>query len=194
MTDQQLDELRLLGDELRAVFTAERHAIAALDHERLLVLAEEQAARRYSARRAPTDDLEERRGAHAVRSDSRRSSCNCTPRCDGHEGRPDHARPSRAHRLRPPRQSHRDQRTRVSQSTSLLMSDLMSLLSLGSAGLAAQNNGVAVASNNAANANTEGYSRQTLRLQLRRLRRRHDRCAYALRERTARWPHPHIRR
>jgi flagellar hook-associated protein 1 FlgK len=42
------------------------------------------------------------------------------------------------------------------------MSDLMSLLSLGSAGLAAQNNGVAVASNNAANANTEGYSRQTL--------------------------------
>ncbi|HEX7701654.1 MAG TPA: hypothetical protein VF403_13045, partial [Kofleriaceae bacterium] len=38
----------------------------------------------------------------------------------------------------------------------------MSLLSLGSAGLAAQNNGVAVASNNAANANTEGYSRQTL--------------------------------
>src|ERR1700709_1931326 len=42
------------------------------------------------------------------------------------------------------------------------MSDLMSLLSMGSAGLAAQNNGVAVASNNAANANTEGYSRQTL--------------------------------
>jgi flagellar hook-associated protein 1 len=42
------------------------------------------------------------------------------------------------------------------------MSDLMSLLSLGSAGLAAQNNGVAVASNNAANANTEGYSRQSL--------------------------------
>jgi hypothetical protein len=40
MTDQQLDELRLLGDELRAVFTAERNAIAALDHERLLVLAE----------------------------------------------------------------------------------------------------------------------------------------------------------
>ncbi|MEO8842727.1 MAG: hypothetical protein ABI591_13600 [Kofleriaceae bacterium] len=40
MTDQQLDELRLLGDELRAVFTAERNAIAALDHERLVVLAE----------------------------------------------------------------------------------------------------------------------------------------------------------
>ena len=42
------------------------------------------------------------------------------------------------------------------------MSDLMSLLTLGSAGLTAQNNGVSVAANNAANANTEGYSRQTL--------------------------------
>lgn len=40
------------------------------------------------------------------------------------------------------------------------MSDLMSLLSLGSAGLAAQNAGVAVASNNVANANTDGYSRE----------------------------------
>ena len=42
------------------------------------------------------------------------------------------------------------------------MSDLMSLLSLGAAGIAAQNNGVATAANNAANANTEGYSRQSL--------------------------------
>jgi len=42
------------------------------------------------------------------------------------------------------------------------MSDLMSLLSLGSAALSAANNGVAVATNNAANANTVGYSRQTV--------------------------------
>ena len=45
------------------------------------------------------------------------------------------------------------------------MSDLMSLLSLGSAGLAAQNAGVAVASNNVANANTDGYSRERIDLQ-----------------------------
>ncbi|MEO6777426.1 MAG: flagellar hook-associated protein FlgK [Kofleriaceae bacterium] len=40
----------------------------------------------------------------------------------------------------------------------------MSLLSLGSAALGAQNNGVAIATNNTANANTEGYSRQTVQL------------------------------
>lgn len=40
------------------------------------------------------------------------------------------------------------------------MSDLLSLLSLGSAAIAAQNTGIAVAANNVANANTEGYSRQ----------------------------------
>lgn len=40
MTDQQLDELRQLGEELRAVFTDERVAIGKLDHERLNVLAE----------------------------------------------------------------------------------------------------------------------------------------------------------
>lgn len=45
------------------------------------------------------------------------------------------------------------------------MSDLLSLLSLGSAGIAAQNTGVAVASNNVANANTEGYSRQRVDLE-----------------------------
>ena len=44
------------------------------------------------------------------------------------------------------------------------MSDLMSLLSLGSAALSAQNSGVAIATNNTANANTEGYSRQTVQL------------------------------
>jgi len=38
----------------------------------------------------------------------------------------------------------------------------MSLLSLGANGLAAQNAGIGVASNNTTNANTEGYSRQTL--------------------------------
>lgn len=40
------------------------------------------------------------------------------------------------------------------------MSDLLSLLSLGSSALAAQNTGVAVATNNVANVNTPGYSRQ----------------------------------
>ncbi len=45
------------------------------------------------------------------------------------------------------------------------MSDLLSLLSLGSAGIAAQNTGVAVASNNVANANTAGYSRQRVDLE-----------------------------
>ncbi|MEO8552280.1 MAG: hypothetical protein ABI678_20025, partial [Kofleriaceae bacterium] len=40
MTDQQLDELRQLGEELRAVFADERVAIGKLDHERLTVLAE----------------------------------------------------------------------------------------------------------------------------------------------------------
>jgi flagellar hook-associated protein 1 FlgK len=45
------------------------------------------------------------------------------------------------------------------------MSDLLSLLSLGSAGIAAQNTGIAVASNNVANANTEGYSRQRVDLE-----------------------------
>ena len=50
MTDQQLDDLRLLGEELRAVFAAERTAIAALDHETLLVLAE--SKQRVAARLA----------------------------------------------------------------------------------------------------------------------------------------------
>jgi flagellar hook-associated protein 1 FlgK len=45
------------------------------------------------------------------------------------------------------------------------MSDLLSLLSLGSAGIAAQNAGVAVATNNVANANTDGYSRQRIDLE-----------------------------
>jgi flagellar hook-associated protein 1 FlgK len=45
------------------------------------------------------------------------------------------------------------------------MSDLFSLLSLGSAGIAAQNTGISIASNNVANANTEGYSRQRVDLE-----------------------------
>lgn len=45
------------------------------------------------------------------------------------------------------------------------MSDLLSLLSLGSAGIAAQNTGVSVATNNVANVNTEGYSRQRVDLE-----------------------------
>jgi flagellar hook-associated protein 1 FlgK len=45
------------------------------------------------------------------------------------------------------------------------MSDLLSLLSLGSAGIAAQNTGVSVASNNVANVNTPGYSRQRVDLE-----------------------------
>ena len=45
------------------------------------------------------------------------------------------------------------------------MSDLLSLLSLGSAGIAAQNTGISVATNNVANVNTEGYSRQRVDLE-----------------------------
>jgi flagellar hook-associated protein 1 FlgK len=45
------------------------------------------------------------------------------------------------------------------------MSDLLSLLSLGSSAMAAQNSGVATASNNVANANTEGYSRERVVLE-----------------------------
>jgi flagellar hook-associated protein 1 FlgK len=45
------------------------------------------------------------------------------------------------------------------------MSDLLSLLSLGSAGIAAQNTGVSVAANNVANVNTAGYSRQRVDLE-----------------------------
>ncbi len=45
------------------------------------------------------------------------------------------------------------------------MSDLLSLLSLGAAGIAAQNSGVSIAANNVANANTKGYSRQRVDLQ-----------------------------
>ncbi len=44
------------------------------------------------------------------------------------------------------------------------MSDLLSLLHLGSAGLAAQHGGASVAANNAANVNTAGYSRQRVDL------------------------------
>ncbi len=39
MTDIELDELRLLGEELREVLRAERNAIAKLDHEQLSLLA-----------------------------------------------------------------------------------------------------------------------------------------------------------
>lgn len=44
------------------------------------------------------------------------------------------------------------------------MADLLALLGLGSAGLAAQHTGAAVASNNAANVNSPGYSRQRVDL------------------------------
>ena len=40
MTDQELDTLRQLGEELRQTFADERHAIATLDHGRLELLAE----------------------------------------------------------------------------------------------------------------------------------------------------------
>jgi flagellar hook-associated protein 1 FlgK len=45
------------------------------------------------------------------------------------------------------------------------MSDLLSLLHLGSAAIAAQNTGVATAGNNISNANTAGYSRQRVDLE-----------------------------
>jgi len=44
------------------------------------------------------------------------------------------------------------------------MSDLLSLLSLGSSGIAAHNSGIGAAANNVANANTAGYSRQRVDL------------------------------
>jgi flagellar hook-associated protein 1 FlgK len=43
-----------------------------------------------------------------------------------------------------------------------MSTNLLSLLDVGAAGLAAQNAGVAVATNNVANANTAGYSRETV--------------------------------
>jgi flagellar hook-associated protein 1 FlgK len=45
------------------------------------------------------------------------------------------------------------------------MSDLLSLLSLGSSALTAQNSGVGVATNNVANMNTAGYSRESVELE-----------------------------
>ncbi|HUJ59762.1 MAG TPA: flagellar hook-associated protein FlgK [Kofleriaceae bacterium] len=45
------------------------------------------------------------------------------------------------------------------------MSDLLSLLTLGANGMTAQNAGVAVATNNIANANTVGYSRESVDLE-----------------------------
>jgi flagellar hook-associated protein 1 FlgK len=45
------------------------------------------------------------------------------------------------------------------------MSDLLSLLSVGAAAIAAQHTGIAVATNNVANANTAGYSRQRVDLE-----------------------------
>lgn len=45
------------------------------------------------------------------------------------------------------------------------MADLLSLLNLGSAGIAAQSAGASVAANNVANANTAGYSRQRVDLE-----------------------------
>ncbi len=45
------------------------------------------------------------------------------------------------------------------------MADLLSLLSVGSSAIAAQNTGIAVATNNVANANTDGYSRQRVDLE-----------------------------
>ncbi|MFT3694210.1 MAG: hypothetical protein QM831_13780 [Kofleriaceae bacterium] len=41
MTDQQLHQLRQLGEELRSVFAAERRAITTLDHEQLTLLAQQ---------------------------------------------------------------------------------------------------------------------------------------------------------
>lgn len=45
------------------------------------------------------------------------------------------------------------------------MSDLLSLLSLGSNAISAQSSGIAVATNNVANVNTEGYSRERVDLE-----------------------------
>ena len=62
MTEQQaLEELRLLGEELRAMFADERSAIAKLDHARLVYLAEHKqhlAARLAEARAAAPASIE----------------------------------------------------------------------------------------------------------------------------------------
>ncbi|HEY4243355.1 MAG TPA: hypothetical protein VGM88_26260 [Kofleriaceae bacterium] len=42
--DHTLDDIRTLGEELRAVFVSERRAIAALDHGALSLLADEKRA------------------------------------------------------------------------------------------------------------------------------------------------------
>jgi hypothetical protein len=74
MTDEQLDELRLLGEELRAVFLAERNAIAALDHETLLALAETKqrvAARLSELQPLVTKNPEARALFEAIRIEAR---------------------------------------------------------------------------------------------------------------------------
>ena len=74
MTDEQLDELRLLGEELRAVFLAERNAIAALDHETLLALAETKqrvAARLSELQPTITKNAEARALFEAIRIEAR---------------------------------------------------------------------------------------------------------------------------
>ena len=55
MTDQILDELRRVGEELRQMFSDERKAIVALDHSRLEQLAELKTdlAQRLAAIRDP---------------------------------------------------------------------------------------------------------------------------------------------
>jgi len=81
MTDQQLDELRLLGDELRAVFTSERNAIAALDHQQLLVIAETKqriAARLVELQPALTKNEEARVLFEAIRVEARATALLAT--------------------------------------------------------------------------------------------------------------------
>lgn len=55
MSDQVLDELRRIGEELRQAFADERRAISSLDHGRLVVLAahKEQLASQLSVLREP---------------------------------------------------------------------------------------------------------------------------------------------
>src|SRR3954468_16119831 len=123
-----------------------------------------QARDRRAPRGAPPAHHLESRSARAVRSAPHRGPRHRAARGDGSFARAHRAR-ARDHRLRPQGPQHQQQHAGLQEPASLLMSDLMSLLSMGSAGIAAQNSGIAVATNNVANANTEGYSRQEVMLE-----------------------------
>jgi flagellar biosynthesis/type III secretory pathway chaperone len=68
-TDQTLQELRLVGEELRQVFAAERVSISKLDHPALVTLAEhkERLANKLADLRGPALAIEKSAGSTSVR-------------------------------------------------------------------------------------------------------------------------------